>query len=119
MDFEERTRTGPANVLFGQMLPELLQRGVREFDHLGGISDYKTRWGALARTGSDVLVSSGSLKGRLLDRSGLWPTSRFMIMDTPGEPRLEADVVPSPTPRREKTFITEDTDHTEKELSSK
>jgi CelD/BcsL family acetyltransferase involved in cellulose biosynthesis len=89
VEFEERTRTGPANVLFGQMLPLLLQRGVREFDHLGGVSEYKTRWGAQPRDGCDILICANSLKGRLLHHSGVWPSGRSVVMETPGEPRYD------------------------------
>ncbi|MEI6176289.1 MAG: GNAT family N-acetyltransferase [Verrucomicrobiota bacterium] len=89
VEFEERTRTGPANVLFGLMLPLLLQRGVREFDHLGGVSEYKTRWGALPRGGSDILICTHSFKGRLLHHSAVWPSGRWVVMETPGEPRYD------------------------------
>ena len=83
--FAESTRTGPANVLFGLMLPLLIQLGVREFDHLGGVSEYKLRWGAQSRDGSDILLCANTLKGKILHYSSVWPSGRWIVMETPGE----------------------------------
>lgn len=87
VQFEEKHRTGVTNVLFGQMLRLLIERGIHEFDHLGELAEYKSRWGAVPRAGSDVLLCSKSLKGMLLFLSGVWPTGKYISMDEPSEQR--------------------------------
>ena len=82
--FEARHHTGIANVLFGVMVRDLISSGITEFDHLGGLAEYKARWGARPRWGRDYLICRRSIKGRVLYHSGIWPTGRYITEERVG-----------------------------------
>jgi CelD/BcsL family acetyltransferase involved in cellulose biosynthesis len=77
-EFESQHHTSAANVLFGLIIKDLICKGIREFDYLGGKNDYKFRWGAQPREGSHILLCNSTLKGKVLNRSRMWPTGRYI-----------------------------------------
>jgi len=77
-EFENIYHTGVANVLFGQIVQRLIARGIHNFDHLGGFSAYKARWGAEVRYGTDALLCNRSFRGNILHRTRIWPTGRYV-----------------------------------------
>ncbi|MDH3514744.1 MAG: GNAT family N-acetyltransferase [Gammaproteobacteria bacterium] len=72
---------GPKNMGHVQrkfIVEKLIDRGIREFDFLGTVTDYKRRYGARERFGYQVLVGSPGWLTTPLLAAGFWPTGRYM-----------------------------------------
>ncbi len=76
--FDPEFAAGVGNHLRSHVLHECIAEQVREYDFLGGFSEHKRRWGAVERTGSDLLAWNDNLKNWLFDYKNPWPTGRFL-----------------------------------------
>ncbi len=73
---------GAGSALRVHVIQNLCNRGVSEYDFLGGYSSHKKRWGALERSGCDLFVTNKRLASLSLQALPLWPNGRFL--KTPG-----------------------------------
>ena len=69
---------GSGNALRAKVIESLISENVELYDFLGGYTEHKRRWTARKRPGFEFLVGSRSVIGRLLTRSKLWPSGRFL-----------------------------------------
>lgn len=69
---------GSGNVLRRHTISLCIDEGLQEYDFLGGMTEHKRRWGAVKRTGCDMLIGSQKLKSRLLLKFEVWPTGRYL-----------------------------------------
>ena len=76
--FDPDIDAGAGNVLRDLVISDLIERGIRYYDFLGGWSEHKRRWGAKQVMGSDILVGSTGLRGRSVLSVPIWPSGRFI-----------------------------------------
>jgi CelD/BcsL family acetyltransferase involved in cellulose biosynthesis len=76
--FDPSYLPGAGNVLRAEVLAACIAEGLREYDFLGGLNDYKRRWLAQPRTGYDVFVGRTGLQNALLFAREVWPTGRYL-----------------------------------------
>ena len=69
---------GVGNALRAKVIESLISENVELYDFLGGYTEHKRRWTAKKRLGFEFLVGSKSVIGRLLIRSKIWPSGRFL-----------------------------------------
>jgi CelD/BcsL family acetyltransferase involved in cellulose biosynthesis len=65
------------NALRAWAIQRCIQRGLTEYDFLGGHSEHKRRWLATERTGMDLLSMHSGIKNLPL-RIGVWPTGKYL-----------------------------------------
>jgi len=76
--FDPDYEDGAGNVLRHEVIELCINEGLTGYDFLGGFSEHKRRWGAVERSGHDLLIGRPSLKTRLLFAKAIWPTGRHI-----------------------------------------
>jgi len=74
---------GIGNVLRNQVIEVCIEKGLHEYDFLGGFTEHKRRWGAEQRKGLALFIGRRSLKNQLLFWKNVWPTGRFILEGRP------------------------------------
>lgn len=76
--FDPDAPEGAGNVLRAMAIEDLICRGVRTYDFLGGFTEHKRRWGAQEVQGCDLFIGRGGLRDKLLFHKPVWPTGRYL-----------------------------------------
>ncbi len=76
--FDPDYEDGAGNVLRHEVIAACIDEGLTGYDFLGGFSEHKRRWGAVERSGHDLLIGRPSLKTRLLFAKAIWPSGRHI-----------------------------------------
>jgi len=69
---------GVGNALRAKVIESLISENVELYDFLGGYTEHKRRWTARKRPGFEFLIGSRSAIGRMISKSKIWPSGRFM-----------------------------------------
>ena len=71
---------GVGSVLMGRVIQACIDEGIREYDFLGGLSDYKRLWRAAPREGCSLFLGQRSARNLLLfvPRFKVWPRGRYL-----------------------------------------
>jgi CelD/BcsL family acetyltransferase involved in cellulose biosynthesis len=64
---------GVGNVLRINIIAWCVEHGIVDYDFLGGLSDHKLSWGAIARDATDVFIWRRSWRTWLLSKIKMWP----------------------------------------------
>lgn len=76
--FDPDAPQGLGNVLRSRVIERCIGEGLSAYDFLGEYTEHKRRWGAVKREGHDFFVCGPGPRGRLLFKSGVWPTGRYL-----------------------------------------
>jgi CelD/BcsL family acetyltransferase involved in cellulose biosynthesis len=76
--FDPDADPGIGNLLRLRVVANCIERGIREYDFLGGFTEHKRRWQAVERIGSDLMAVSPRLKTLPLLSGRIWPKGRFL-----------------------------------------
>jgi CelD/BcsL family acetyltransferase involved in cellulose biosynthesis len=79
--FDPEGPRGLGHALRTRLIAELIAEGVREFDFLGTVTDYKTQFGGEVRYGYQLFIARPGLKTWPVYAAGLWPTGRYMAFE--------------------------------------
>lgn len=81
--FDPSYLKGVGNALRAKVIEACVEEGIGTYDFLADLSEHKRRWLARSRTGHDVLIGRGTLRNKIVDAAGVWPTGRFMRQVVP------------------------------------
>ena len=69
---------GAGGTLRLAVIEDCIRQGLSTYDFLGDHTPHKASWLAAERWGHDLLITHDGLTSRLIGRSGVWPTGRYL-----------------------------------------
>jgi CelD/BcsL family acetyltransferase involved in cellulose biosynthesis len=69
---------GAGNVLRHEVFGACIKAGLKCYDFLGGMTEHKRMWQGKMREGADLFIGRRSALNRLLFRTPIWPSGRYL-----------------------------------------
>ncbi len=79
--FDPEGPRGLGHALRSRLIAALIAEGVREFDFLGTVTDYKIQFGGRVRYGHQLFILRHGLRTAPLRAIPLWPTGRYLAFE--------------------------------------